>query len=187
MNWWQKVEAWSKSWEGIMAAIGAAVLAIASTWKHVLNGGKRIIAVVRFFLNLDKHHDDIVERLKSLDRGQLHMIQTRRILLDRESASAFFECDPKGGCIWVSRLWRRITGLDSDDARGNGWELGIAEENRAHISNLWQEAITKSRPFEAVVIYADRDGLKTSMKVFASPIQDETTREVLGWFGSAMK
>lgn len=144
-----------------------------------------------FLIDVKEHIGEIRTEMQAgfakLDRGQLHMIQSRRVLLDRETSSAFFECDPQGGCQWVSRQWRRLTGLDDDDARGNGWEMGIAADERTYVVAAWREAIDRKRPFEQTVTYVSREGVRTAMKVFASPIIHEETGVVLGWFGHCMK
>lgn len=137
--------------------------------------------------SVDEAKEILLERLDRLDRGQANTIQTRRMLLNREVNSAFFECDMMGGCVWVSRLWRRMTGLDIEEARGNGWEIGIAPENRAGVAMLWAESIAKGRGFESEVTYIDRDGMRTSMKVFADPIEDDHTGKVIGWFGHCIR
>lgn len=144
-----------------------------------------------FLIDVKEHIGAIRTEMQAgfakIDRGQLHMIQSRRVLLDRETSSAFFECDPQGGCQWVSRQWKRMTGLDEDEARGNGWEMGIAADERAYIVAAWKEAIDRKRPFEQTVTYVNREGVRTAMKVFASPIIDEETGDVLSFFGHLMK
>lgn len=186
---WSTLKTWIQSGNGIMATAAAGVALVAcglKCWRAISIALTRTATVIRFFANIDRHHDAIAQRLNAIDRGQIHMISTRRVLLDRETASAFFECDPQGKCIWVSRFWRKLTGMDLEDAKGNGWELGVAEDCRERVSELWSEAIAKRRPFEATVVYADKDGNRSTMRVTANPIQEDSG-EILGYFGHCSK
>lgn len=205
MTIWEKLLSWWKSWEGISATIAAAAASIIATLKLL---PKIHASCLKFYrnatigANLGEHMDEMKGQIAkakeeimveiragfaSLTRGQVQQIQVRRMLLDRETNDAFFECDAKGNCIWVSRLWRKLTGLDIEEAKGNGWEIGVAPEERDRVAARWADAIARRHPFEEVVTYIDRDGKRTTMKVFAGPIVDEETKDANGWFGQSSK
>ena len=49
--------------------------------------------------------------------------------------------DERGNQLWSNRSWRHATGLEQADARGSGWENGIAPEDKSRVLSGWQQAI----------------------------------------------
>lgn len=185
MSIWDKLAAWVKSWEGILAIIGAIGVALATTRKMAAGAWKRAYALVHFFLNIDTYHSEILQWLKALDRGQLDDLQTRQHLMDADERAAFFKCDTKGNCTWVSELWRHYTGLSAEEAMGFGWEMGIDESERPRVLQNWQLAIDHSRRYTDTVTYCDRrTGKCTKVKVTGNPVRDNDGT-VLSWNGIA--
>lgn len=181
MTWWDRAQAWVKSWEGALALLGAIGVALAATRKMVASIARRIIGLVTFYLNGDKHHAEIVERLNCLDRGQLDIIQTRGHVMDFDKRMAYFKFSPDGKCIWASELWRKLTGLSAEEAYGYGWELGIEENDRPRVLQNWQLAVAHGRRYEDTVKYFDRhSGTVTRVKVVGSPVRDKDGT-VLSW------
>lgn len=191
MNWLRSHLTTAQEWAALL--VGAPV----AVW-GLLVGVSKLIKLLRtmyeggsFLMDVKEHLESMRGEMKEgfakIDRGQLYMIQSRRLLFDRELSSAFFECDATGHYLWVSRLWKRITGMDSDDAAFNGWELAIAPSERVQVIEAWRMSIEKQRPFEQVVTFIDREGHTTPMKMFASPIKDDDTGAVIAWFGHLIK
>lgn len=167
------------TWQGIALAITAAVgatVALIQALPPLFTLVKRLIDGSVFLLEIQETIRDMrkeaTDAFKRLEDGQLNQINARRFNLDADSTRAYFETDGNGKTEWVSRKWRDITGLDNSQARGSGWENGLAPENEERVLRAWQAAIDHQRTFDLVVIYIDRDGLQTPMRVIASPMRD---------------
>lgn len=188
MNWWQKLQHWVTTGEGI-AAVGASAIALAVTIRKfggaIRRGFKRIAALFRFLFSIDKKHDEIVERLNGLDRGQLDLIQTRGHLMDADERAAFWRSNAQGQCVWVSELWRSWTGLSGDEALSDGWELGILETERARVWQNWHLAVTRNHRYEDTVTYCNRHtGQQIKARVIGNPVRGNDGK-VLSWNGIA--
>lgn len=49
-----------------------------------------------------------------------------------------FLTDTSGQCVYTNRKWKDLTGLTEEEALGDGWINGIAEENREELLKLWK-------------------------------------------------
>lgn len=187
MKPWLDALEWPGKVMGALVAVWALAMLIPKGFRNLRALYRAIMKGVEIPDRLDAMESKLEGWFARIDRGQSHMIQTRRVLLDRETANAFFECDAAGNCQWVSRYWRRMTGLDIDEAMGSGWEMGIGQGDRARVISAWRDSLEKRRPFEETLTYVDRTGITTRMHVFVQPIQDDQTKEIIGWFGHATK
>jgi PAS domain S-box-containing protein len=180
-----------QSWEGLCTAIAGAVASTIGLF-HLL---PRIYRVAMSFYEgalftieirdkLAAVEARIVDRLNSLDDGQLNMIVVRRQMLDNDADVAYFETSPQGKTDWVSKTWTRWTGIENDDARGNGWENGIAPEDLARVLHNWQLAIDHQRDYVDRYSYFDRNGKRTQVETIARPIRRKDGT-ILNYFGSA--
>lgn len=176
MTWWQKFEAWVATGTGIAAVLTAAAalfVAIWNCWGAIIGGIRKIIRLIRFILDIDEHHQEMLERLDGLDRGQLNMIETRAAIMDADERAAFFTCDSRGQAVWVSELWRNITGLSTEEAVGFGWESSIDEPDRPRVVQNWTMAVDHKRRYVDTVSYCHKiSGKVTRAKVVATPIRD---------------
>ncbi len=48
-----------------------------------------------------------------------------------------FLTDKNGKCVYVNERWKSVTGLTEEQALGDGWSQGIAEEERGRIFSIW--------------------------------------------------
>jgi len=167
------------TWEGIAMAITTAIGATIGLVRAIPPAfavAKRLIDGGAFFLEIrDTIRDlrkDLNEGFRRVADGQLNEVNIRRFRLDADERNAHFETDARGKFEWVSRVWRNVTGLDNSQARGSGWENGLAPENEEAVLKAWQQAVDHQRQFEMVVIYIDREDRRTPMKVLAAPMRD---------------
>lgn len=176
MNAWERFTHWITTGEGVAAVIASVIALLVSAAKFgkgAFGIVRKIGSSIRFLLNIDTHHGEIVERLNALDRGQIDIIQTRGHIMDADERAAFFKCDAQGHCVWVSELWREWTGLSSEASLGDGWELGIHESDRARVWQNWQTAVARQHRYEDVVTYCNRSTGKTiRAKVIGNPVKD---------------
>lgn len=167
------------TWEGIAMAIAGAIgatIALAQAVPPLLKILRKLTEGAATLLEVKETFERLEVKMetgfKAVQDGQLNVINARRFLLDADEVNAHFETDGQGKTEWVSRKWRKITGLDNSEAHGSGWENGLAPENEQTVIRAWQAAIDNQRTFELVIVYIDRDGKRTPMKVLASPMRD---------------
>ena len=73
--------------------------------------------------------------------------KTLDFIIDSE-AEGYFESDSYGNCTKVSMQYLAMTGATSDMVLGNGWLLGVAEDDRHRVYEEWRSAIEQNRDFE---------------------------------------
>ncbi|MEP6671704.1 MAG: PAS domain-containing protein [Chthoniobacter sp.] len=134
--------------------------------------------------NMNAIERRIIDRLSRLDDGQLNIIEGRRQMLNNDVHRVWFITDGKGKTEWVNDTWRKWTGIDPDDARGSGWENGIAPEDLHRVIQGWQMAIDHQRGYADAFSYIDREGRRTRVEVQASPIR-RSDGTILNYFGNA--
>lgn len=178
MNW---IALWMDHLE-LPGKILGALVAMGALWAMLLTAYRKM------FVNRIERFEKRLEYWgKKLEKGILNQILTRRLLLDRESSSAFCEFDEKGGCVWTSRLFRKTTGLDSDEVRGNGWLLGVHHSEIEAVSVAWSACVSQGRGFERTVTFTDREGNTCAMKVFSYPLINDDSGEIISYFAHAIK
>lgn len=162
-----------------MTAIVAAIAATIGLLKAIppaFKLAKQLIDGSVFVLDIKVWGVELIKKMeegfKRVEDGQLNQINARRFYLDADERNAHFETDARGKTEWVSRRWRLMTGLDNSQARGSGWENGIAPDVQDAVLREWQAAIDHQRTFDRLVVYVDREGRRTTMKVIASPMRD---------------
>lgn len=52
-----------------------------------------------------------------------------------------YRTDLQGRCVYVSRQWKELTGLDDVGALGDGWQAAIHPEDRARLGAVWGVAV----------------------------------------------
>lgn len=185
---WTWLENTLQTWQAKAAVVlgaSATFIALAVGLKKFCLGVwgilKRLGAICRFFFNIDRYHQEIVDWLRALDRGQLDIIQTRGHIMDSDEKTAFARFGPNGECVWVSEGWTKLTGLSIEEARGFGWESGIEENDRPRVLQNWQLAIAHKRRYHDTVIYVNtRTGQTTKAKVIGNPVRDNDD-SILSW------
>lgn len=60
---------------------------------------------------------------------------------------AAIETDKNGKCTWASKKWCELTGLLPSETLGNGWILGIHEDERSDIFEEWKKSIENNVDF----------------------------------------
>lgn len=128
----------------------------------------------------------VMEKLDRLDEGQQNIIQARRAVMEIDQLKAWFETDPHGKFVWANRMWRTLTGMESDNVRGHGWEAGLDHETREEVLRDWNAAFDHQRLFERQVVLADTvRGTRCHVRLNAWPIRRESDGRILSYLGNA--
>lgn len=59
-----------------------------------------------------------------------------------------FRTDKEGKCIFVNRKWVELSGINAEDAMGDGWMKAIHKEDRDKINKNWIEIVNNHSSFE---------------------------------------
>lgn len=186
MTWLEeKITAWH-------ALVAAASAALVGTWGFIMLLPKikhRLLEAYRAanaFLTIDEKLDKLLLTGDRLDDRITNLIEIRRMMLDDHQDAAYFITDEHGKTLWVSKTWTNWTGIDNDQARGSGWELGIAPFDRNRVITAWEQAIDHERRFEENYSYVDRIGNTTAVTCTAGPVRRKGGT-IMNFFGTARR
>lgn len=89
--------------------------------------------------NVGKPLDDKITRIAEM----VEIIGGRQSAMLHEAVSPMYELDANGYLIDVNRAWCNLTGLDKDEALGEGWEKVIHNEDLYKLRE-WGESYVES-------------------------------------------
>ncbi len=90
--------------------------------------------------------DQIIKNQEHINSALPGLQKTVNLILQIQNI-ARYDCTPDGNCISVNAVWSNWTGINEEDALGQGWVVAIHEEDRSRVCKEWDEAITHKRPF----------------------------------------
>ncbi len=88
---------------------------------------------------------DITQRKR--DEETLRESEQRFRTLLEVSPAGFWATDAAGSNTYVSPHWSAITGIPGEDARGDGWALGLHPEDRNAVIESWKRATVIKEPY----------------------------------------
>jgi PAS domain S-box-containing protein len=80
--------------------------------------------------------------------------------------------DPSGDCVLTNRVWREMSGLDSEEAAGRGWVKGLHPEDRDAVTKGWYQSIREQGSWRADYRFQNRSGRVTWVEGSAFPLED---------------
>lgn len=114
-----------------------------------------------------------VEELRMLHVGYLNL-----------NGGGNFLADKSGDFTWVSRDWTKMTGLSESDAMGQGWILGVAENDRFDVNRAWHATVTSNGAIPFAADFTTDTGLPVRGEAVAIEGEDSThPEEIAGFFG----
>jgi PAS domain S-box-containing protein len=88
---------------------------------------------------------DITEQ-KTAELALQESEQRFRILADN-APIGIFQTNTTGDCVYVNKRWCEISGMNENDAMGNGWANAIVHEDRAGVFEQWSQALKNQTDF----------------------------------------
>lgn len=115
----------------------------------------------------------------SVVRTELMMKQVAAIqrndLETREEIAVW--TDARGEVIHVTAGYTDLTGLSTEEAKHEGWQIAIFDDDRAEVVRGWHEAVDRKTAYVAQIRFVNpRTGMMTLCKSVASPMPDNA-----GW------
>jgi PAS domain S-box-containing protein len=69
--------------------------------------------------------------------------------LATQAPVGIFMTDASGRCIFVNHMWSSLTGLQMDQAIGDGWLQAIHPDDRAQVRANWKETVQENKEFSS--------------------------------------
>lgn len=130
-------------------------------------------------------HGEIILAIKRIDEGQRNIIVTHQQMLDC-SHMPWFITDGHGRYQWVNTRWKRLTGLETEQIRGHGWENGIHPDDRPRVILSWNTAVDHQRDHEENYRFINRAGVSSlPIRMVAHPIRNEAGT-ILNYIGHSL-
>lgn len=123
---------------------------------------------------------DITQR--HLAKAALAESERRFRTLSETAPAGIFRTDRDGSVTYVNDTWCRLSGLSAEQAMGKGWLDALPPEDRAHVSEAWDNARAgRKRPTnEQRFVHAD--GREVWVTNVFAPECDESD-EIVGYIG----
>ncbi|HEY9647151.1 MAG TPA: PAS domain S-box protein, partial [Chroococcidiopsis sp.] len=94
-----------------------------------------------------------------------------------------FRTDYLGNCVYVNAHWCQITGLNPEEAAGQGWTQALHPDDRERIAFEWYQSAQENRPFKLEYRFLRADG--TVMWVFGqSSAEHDGEGQLVGYIGT---
>ena len=90
---------------------------------------------------------DITERKQW--QVALQASEIRYATLTQMSPVGIFRTDAQGGCSFVNPRWCEMTGLNLEDAFGDGWARALHPDDRDRVTDEWNRAVRLNLPFSS--------------------------------------
>lgn len=102
---------------------------------------------------------DITAR-KQAELGLRESEQRFRTLASHAPVGIFLT-DVNGDALFVNEVWRAVTGLSPEQARGKGWVSALHSDDRERVGQEWYAAVRERRPFNLEYRFRRPDGAVT--------------------------
>ncbi len=123
----------------------------------------------------------ILEREAALEQA-LRESEERYRALAMATNQVVWRCDAAGNNIWVSETWQRLSGWESEKAKGSGWLEFVHPGDRARVEQIWRESLQAGREYHGEFRMRMRDGSCRYFESRGVPVRnpDGSLREWIG-------
>ena len=98
----------------------------------------------------------VTERTEELEESR-EMYRT----LAKASPVGLFRTDKDGHCVYVNAKWREISGMENEEALGDGWIDAIHEDDREMVFGEWNCCVQSGEEFSMEYRFQTSDGVTT--------------------------
>lgn len=142
---------WPEVVTGTVIAVAAAV-ATSPLWLKLATPLTTICKTQLFRARLEQENAsrlDAVEGKVAVNGEQtaISIHQNKMILEVLESAA--MQAEAAGKVEWVSHRWTTLSGIQRDEAMGDGWFSAIRADDQEYVIRRYEDAIAKGRPMNA--------------------------------------
>ncbi|MBI1784767.1 sensor domain-containing diguanylate cyclase, partial [Candidatus Sumerlaeota bacterium] len=94
-----------------------------------------------------------------------------------------FETDATGGCAFVNQRWSELTGVSSEQAKGEGWRQILHPDDKELVLATWMQAVRNGSEFRVDHRLASRTGKTIWVSGRGAPIRDASGK-IIRWMGT---
>jgi PAS domain S-box-containing protein len=140
----------------------------------------------------DERRDEIGELARGFNAMAGAIDQRERALKASESRYrtlvavapvGLFQTDGEGRCTYVSAQWRRIAGLTTEEALGDGWARALHPADRERVIGEWAAAAKEQRRFASEYRFQNADG-QTTWVLGQAAAETGTDGKLAGYIGT---
>ncbi|MCB0328530.1 MAG: PAS domain S-box protein [Bdellovibrionales bacterium] len=103
--------------------------------------------------------------------------------LSRTSPVGIFRTDADGGCVYVNQAWCKLSGLEFEEAVGDGWREAVHPEDRDYVFANWKEYAIRGESFQVEFRFLHKDGSVRWTVANSKPVLD-AERKIIGHVGT---
>lgn len=118
-----------------------------------------------------------------IDLTEHKLVEEKYRVLIEDSPVGVYQTDAQGKCIFTNRIWRKMSGLTEEEAKGDGWIKALHEEDTDRIFQNWQKMVASNGRWGHEYRIKDRDGNVSWVFGTASTMYNEAN-EIIGYVGT---
>lgn len=126
----------------------------------------------------------IFDAVKRIEDRQI-VSDGRQSALLNDSKCGYFFCDSHGKNSWVNRTYARFLDCGTNELIGMGWKRFIKTGELERYGKIWQTAFEDGCDFEETVDFVNAHGVKISLHISVSAVQNEKG-ETTSYIGQVM-
>lgn len=144
---------------------------------------------------------DLILKELSVNNTSINRIENKLVVIEntlevmkRHDEIAFdlhdmatFKTNEKGHCIWMSKAYQRLAGMNQQELIGDGWVNVIYGEDREKVYKEWNFAVSQKRDFHFNFRYQNG----TTKEVFPVEVHAFVSKTVedgiIGWIGTTKR
>lgn len=165
------------------------IQALNTSVSHVLrevlpNGGSSMRDTINHMARVQQEQNI---GLRALERALLLQTGVMRAHYDADGVYARFETDGLGRNTWVNRAYLRWVGRSIEQVLGYGWVNSIGLDDREHVREEWERAISERREFSMRYKLRDIHGHEFAVDCVAVPVAGEDPHLPERWVGHLVR
>lgn len=182
---------------GTLAAIGGAFIWARKEWEKSSKFREGVTALSSLPEKIDSILQEVrpdggnslrdkVEGIGASLKTYIQLSDSRFRFMADTAGILMFEHDKDGLCVWVSDGWCALTGMQREDAIGNGWVNAVAASDRPRVMEAWRRAVIEKRVFSEVYKYVCNEMGTVRVKVRVEPMYGADD-QIAGFIGSVQQ
>jgi PAS domain S-box-containing protein len=125
----------------------------------------------------------IKDSIQRIEQIVIAVEAKQRSFFQAQVQDGVFETDAVGNYNYVNSTWSMITGVQPNDAFGNGWSSAIHPDDRDEVFEDWQNTWKYEREFNMKFRFKTYNNIVSDVHVHAVPTRSTKTNKVIGFFG----
>jgi PAS domain S-box-containing protein len=168
---------------GVWSEIFGFVLAVLFSWGvwYFVGQSERISRLINMKL---AEQESQLNTIHETTRAKIEKSELLYRSLTSNAPVAIFNTNTTGECSYVNGEWLKFSGMDFNEAMGNGWQNALHPEDKERVLREWQESILNNTEFNSELRFRDKSGNITFLSAKATKLID-SNNNLIGYIGIA--